>query len=394
MAKFAVSGTRKFRRARRPKTLKLKTKPMEGEKRKIRVGITHGDTNGIGPEVVLKALSNPMILELCTPVVYSSSKLLNYHRKSIDSPTPQFNVVKSADNLKTNQPNLVEVLGGDEPNVEYGVASKHAGEAAFKSLEAAVSDLKRGVIDVLVTAPINKDNIQSAAFNFPGHTEYLEASIGNEGDKAMMILFNEQMRIALLSTHLPISKVSESVTRENVKEKIMLLNESLKRDFGIVRPRIAVLALNPHAGENGLLGKEEQEVISPVIEETYEQEKVLCFGPYAADGFFGNEQYRHFDGVLAMYHDQGLAPFKTLAMDDGVNFTAGLPYVRTSPDHGTGYDIAGKDMASEDSMRHAIYAAIDIYRNRERYDEMTANPLEKHYHPKGKDNVVLDLTKE
>ncbi len=367
---------------------------MEQENRKIRVGITHGDTNGIGLEVVLKALSNPMILELCTPVLYSAAKVVNYHRKTIETPTPQFNVTRSAENLKQNQPNLVEVMGNEELNVEYGTVSKQAGHAAFKSLEAAVSDLKRGMIDVLVTAPINKESIQSEEFKFPGHTEYLEASLGNEGDKATMILFNEKMRIALLSTHLPLSKVSASVTKENVKQKIMLLNESLKRDFGIVRPRIAVLALNPHAGENGLLGKEEQEVISPVIEATYEQEKVLCFGPYAADGFFGNEQYRHFDGVLAMYHDQGLAPFKSLAMEDGVNFTAGLPYVRTSPDHGTGFDIAGKDLANEDSMRHAIYAAIDIYRNRERYDDMTANPLQKQYQPKGKDNVVLDLTKE
>lgn len=369
-------------------------KQMKDENRKIRVGITHGDTNGIGLEVVLKALSNPMLLELCTPVLYSSAKIVNYHRKSLDIGQIQFFNARNADNLKETQPNLVDVGISDELAVEYGQPSKQAGAAAFKSLEAAVADLKRGRIDVLVTAPINKDNIQSESFRFSGHTEYLQASIGEEGDKALMVLFNEKMRVALLSTHVPISKVSEHVTKDNLKEKILAFNRSLMRDFGIVRPRIAVLALNPHAGENGLLGKEEQEIISPTIEDVYDNEHVLCFGPYPADGFFGNEQYAHFDGVLAMYHDQGLAPFKTLAMESGVNFTAGLPYVRTSPDHGTGYDIAGQNLAREDSMLQAIYAAIDIWRNRRRYDEMTANPLEKQYHPKGKDNVVLDLTKE
>ena len=254
-----------------------------------------------------------------------------------------------------------------------------------------MSDLKQGYIDVLVTAPINKKSIQSDQFTFPGHTEYLEASIG-DGDKALMILFSENVRVALVTTHVPVANVSSAITKELVLEKIIEFNDSLKRDFGVVRPRIAVLALNPHAGDGGLLGKEEQNVIIPAIEEAVNR-KITAFGPYAADGFFGNKQYTHFDGVLAMYHDQGLAPFKVIAMESGVNFTAGLQYVRTSPDHGTGYDIAGKNEANEQSMRQAIYAAIDIFRNRERYAEMTQNPLRRMYFDKSGDKEVLDLTK-
>jgi 4-hydroxythreonine-4-phosphate dehydrogenase len=360
--------------------------------KKIRVGITQGDTNGIGYEVILKALSNPQINELCTPIIYGSSKVLSYHRKANEIQPYQINIVKSAEGARENIPNLIEVCA-EEVKVELGQPSKQAGEAAFKALEAAVSDLKGGNIDVLVTAPISKDNIQSDEFSFPGHTEYLEASFG-EGKKALMILFNEKMRVALVTTHLPIAKVAQSITHDNVIEKLRIFNESLKRDFDIEAPRIAVLSLNPHSGENGLLGKEEQEIIAPTIKEAYDNDNIMCFGPYPADGFFGNEQYKHFDGVLAMYHDQGLAPFKALAMDDGVNFTAGLPFVRTSPDHGTGYDIAGQNLAHEDSFRQAIYAAIDIYRNRKRFDEMYSNPLSKQYYNHGKDNVVLDLTKD
>jgi 4-hydroxythreonine-4-phosphate dehydrogenase len=275
--------------------------------------------------------------------------------------------------------------------VELGQPGKQAGKAAFEALEAAVSDLKRGDIDVLVTAPINKDNIHSEEFNFPGHTEYLEASTG-DGEKALMILCNDTMRVALVTTHVPLAKVAQAINKENIIQKLHTFNKSLMRDFGIQNPRIAVLALNPHSGDNGLLGNEEKDIIAPAIQEASD-DHIMCFGPYAADGFFGNNQYRRFDGVLAMYHDQGLAPFKTIAMNEGVNVTAGLPIVRTSPDHGTGYDIAGKGVASEASMRHAIFTAIDIYRNRQRYDDMYRNPLKKQYFDKGKDNVVLDLTK-
>ena len=356
----------------------------------IRVGITQGDTNGIGYEVILKALQNQQMTELFTPVVYGSAKTASYHRKALELQPVSMNVIRNSADIKDGVNNLVEVAN-EEVKVELGVSSEIAGRAAFDALERAVTDLKQGYIDVLVTAPINKKSIQSEQFTFPGHTEYLEASIG-DGDKALMILFSEKIRVALVTTHVPVSRIGEYITKEAVLDKLFAFNRSLKSDFGIVRPRIAVLSLNPHAGDGGLLGKEEQEVIAPAIAEAVEK-KVVAFGPYAADGFFGNEMYKHFDGVLAMYHDQGLAPFKTIAMESGVNFTAGLPYVRTSPDHGTGYDIAGKNEANEQSMREAIYAAIDIYRNRCNYAEMTQNPLRRMYFDKSGDKEVLDLTK-
>ena len=356
----------------------------------IRVGITQGDTNGIGYEVILKALQNQQMTELFTPVVYGSAKTASYHRKALELQPVSMNVIRNSADIKDGVNNLVEVAN-EEVKVELGVSSEIAGRAAFDALERSVTDLKQGYIDVLVTAPINKKSIQSEQFTFPGHTEYLEASIG-DGDKALMILFSDKIRVALVTTHVPVSRIGEYITKEAVLDKLFAFNRSLKSDFGIVRPRIAVLSLNPHAGDGGLLGKEEQEVIAPAIAEAVDK-KVVAFGPYAADGFFGNEMYKHFDGVLAMYHDQGLAPFKTIAMESGVNFTAGLPYVRTSPDHGTGYDIAGKNEANEQSMREAIYAAIDIYRNRCNYAEMTQNPLRRMYFDKSGDKEVLDLTK-
>lgn len=364
---------------------------MENDK-KIRVGITQGDTNGIGLEVTLKVLAVPEFMEFCTPVIYGLSKVLTYHRKAIDMPGFQINRAPDAVHLKDGMPNIIEVMGDEEVKVELGSPSKVAGQAAFKALEAAVTDLKQGLIDVLVTAPISKENIQSDEFNFPGQTEYLGAS-ADEG-KPLMILCSEDLRVALVTTHLPLAQLSQAITTQGIRERLREFNASLQRDFGIERPRIAVLSLNPHAGENGLLGTEEQTVIRPAIDQAYDEDRITCFGPYAADGFFGSRQHTHFDGVLAMYHDQGLAPFKALAMDSGVNFTAGLPFVRTSPDHGTGYDIAGKGVAREESMRQAIYTAIDIWRNRQRYDEAHANPLRKQYHDRGKDNVVLDLTKD
>lgn len=356
----------------------------------IRVGITQGDTNGIGYEVILKTLENPQITELFTPVVYGSAKTASYHRKALELQPVAMNVIRSGEDIKDGANNLVEV-STEEVKVELGVATEHSGKAAFDALERAVADLKQGYIDVIVTAPINKKSIQCEQFSFPGHTEYLESCLG-DGQKALMILFNDRVRVALVTTHLPVANISSAITKEAVLSKIKSFNYSLKQDFGIVRPRIAVLALNPHAGDGGLLGKEENEVIIPAIQEAVNM-KITAFGPYAADGFFGSEQYTHFDGVLAMYHDQGLAPFKAIAMESGVNFTAGLPYVRTSPDHGTGYDIAGKNEADEQSMRQAIYSAIDIFRNRERYAEMTQNPLRRMYFDKSGDREVLDLTK-
>lgn len=359
---------------------------------KIRVGITHGDTNGIGYEVIIKALGDPAMCELCTPIIYGSQRIATFYRKGIELESPlKFNIISSATDADPDGVNLVEVLGKDA-NVDPGVESKEAGEYAFISLEWAVADLKDGLIDVLVTAPIDKKTIQSDKFNFPGHTEYLEASFG-EGKKPLMILFNDRVRVALVTTHLPIAQIPAAITKDAILEKLRIFNTTLKRDFNINAPRIAVLALNPHAGEHGLLGKEEDEVIIPAISEARD-EKIIAFGPYPADGFFGSELYSYFDGVLAMYHDQGLAPFKTIAMTSGVNFTAGLPYVRTSPDHGTGFDIAGKNKANADSMREAIYNAIDIFRNRARYDEMYSNTLRRQYFDKSNDNVVLDLTKD
>lgn len=359
--------------------------------KKIRVGITHGDMNGIGYEVIMKALDNPMMTELCTPIVYGSSKALSYHRKALDLPNVNFNMVPRAEDATDGVNNLVEVIN-EEVKIELGTPTESAGKAALTALKRAADDLRNGIVDVLVTAPINKDTIQSDEFHFPGHTEYLESRIG-EGNKALMILCNDELRVALVSTHLPIAKVPEAVTKEAITEKLAIFNESLTKDFGIIKPRIAVLALNPHAGENGMLGTEEKEIIVPAIEEAYGN-KILAFGPYAADGFFGSEQHKRFDGVLAMYHDQGLAPFKTIAMEDGVNFTAGLPYVRTSPDHGTGYDIAGSNQANEASLRAAIYKAIDIFRCRNRYYEMRTNPLRRQYFDKSGDKEVLDLTKD
>ena len=357
----------------------------------LKVGITHGDFNGIGYEVILKALDDNRILELCTPIVYGSAKIAAFYRKAMDLQGTQLVQIADASQARKDACNIINVIG-QEAHIVPGESTEEAGAAAFAALERAVADLREGKIDVLVTAPINKHNIQSDLFTFPGHTEYLESSIG-DGAKSLMILCNSSLRVALVTTHLPIAKIPGAITTDGIFEKLAIFEHSLIKDFGIVKPRIAVLSLNPHAGEEGLLGAEEKEVIEPAIARARDK-KMLAFGPYAADGFFGNGLFKKFDGVLAMYHDQGLAPFKTLAMDSGVNFTAGLPYVRTSPDHGTGYDIAGKGVASEESMREAIYMAIDIFRNRRNYDEATASPLKKFYHEKGKDNVVLDLTKD
>ena len=281
----------------------------------------------------------------------------------------------------------------DETKVELSKSTPVAGESAFKALEAAVTDMKRGVVDVLLTAPINKHNIQNEDFHFPGHTEYLEKCFGGLDKKALMILMKDDLRVALVTGHIPLSQVASSINVGDIVNKLRIFNQSLKQDFGIVKPRIAVLSLNPHAGDAGLLGTEEETIIIPAMQEA-EKKGVMSFGPYAADGFFGSQMYDKFDGVLAMYHDQGLAPFKTLAMDDGVNYTAGLPIVRTSPAHGTAYDIAGQNVASEESFRQALYAALDIFRNRLRYQEATANPLRKQYFDRGGDNEKLDLTKD
>lgn len=357
-----------------------------------KVGITHGDVNGIGYEILLKTFSDARILELFTPVIYGSSKSASYHRKVMDNNTVNFHIINRPEEAQAGKVNLVNCVK-EEIKIELGTASAEAGEAAFIALDSASNDLANKKIDLLVTLPINKDSIQSDRFTFPGHTEFLEERFATKDEKALMVLATESVRIALVTTHVPISKVPTKITKELILEKLRTLNHSLKRDFRIENPRIAVLGLNPHAGENGLLGKEETEIIAPAVKEA-QDEWILCAGPYAADGFFGTGRFKDFDAVLAMYHDQGLIPFKTLAMDTGVNFTAGLPIVRTSPDHGTAYDIAGKNEASEESFRQAIYMGIDIVRNRQAYDEARENPLKKMFFDRGRDDEKLDLTKE
>lgn len=348
----------------------------------IRVAITQGDTNGVGYEVILKTFADPAMLEICTPIIYGSPKIAAYHRKALNLET-NFSIINSAEEAHNGKLNLLTCFD-EEVKVELGQSSAEAGQAAFKALDRAMTDYRAGLFDVLVTAPINKASIQSPGFQFPGHTEYIETSVG-DGNKALMILMNETLRVALVTTHLPIKEVSKAITKDAIIEKATIFHKSLKRDFRISNPRIAILSLNPHAGDDGLLGSEEQEVIIPAINEL-EQQGIQAFGPYPADGFFGSNAFYHFDGILAMYHDQGLAPFKTIALEDGVNFTAGLPIVRTSPDHGTAYDIAGKGQADENSFRQAIYTAIDIFRNRLYYDAPLQHPLPKLFHEKRDDS--------
>ena len=354
---------------------------MEQE-RKIRVAITQGDTNGVGYEVIFKAFEDPMMVELCTPIIYGSPKVASYHRKALNIET-NYSVINNAQEARDGRLNLL-AYDNDEVNVTLGSPSAEAGQAAFKALDRAMTDFRSGLYDLLVTAPINKSTIQNPDFHFPGHTEYIQTSLG-EGKKALMILMNETLRVALVTTHLPIKDVAKAISKEAIIERAKIFHEALRRDFRISCPRIAVLALNPHAGDDGLLGSEEKDVIIPAINELAAQ-GIQAFGPYAADGFFGAGTYERFDGVLAMYHDQGLAPFKTIALESGVNYTAGLPIVRTSPDHGTAYDIAGQSRADANSLRQAIYTAIDVFRNRQNYDEPLQNPLPKLFHEKREDS--------
>ena len=357
------------------------------DNRKIRVGINHGDINGVGYEVILKTFSDPTMFELCTPIIYGSPKVAAYHRKAMDIQT-NFSIVNSADEAQDDRLNILNCTA-DEVKVELSKPTTESGKAALDALEKALKDYQEGLIDVIVTAPINKHTIQSETFQFPGHTEYIEQRAGN-GRKALMILMKGDFRVALVTGHMPVKEISAHLTKELIMDKMSIFHRSLKQDFGIDNPRIAVFALNPHAGEEGLLGSEEKEVIIPAMEEMIAK-GVQCFGPYAADGFMGSGNFTHFDGILAMYHDQGLAPFKALAMDEGVNFTAGLPIIRTSPAHGTAYDIAGQGIASESSFRQAVYTAIDVYRNRQIEKEIHAHPLRKQYYEKRDDSDKLKL---
>ena len=342
-------------------------------KRPIRVGISIGDVNGIGPEVILKTFSDNRLLDFVTPVIYSSASLLSTHRKSLDLQALTHTNLEEGMEAKSKTLYIKKCWDKD-PELNIGKETPEGGEYAIKSLRAATDDLASSKIDVLVTAPINKHNVQSSEFKFPGHTEFL-AKLSNV-DKALMLMVADNLKVAVVSGHIPLKEVAKTLTKEKIVEAITQLNESLIKDFGISRPKIAVMGLNPHAGDNGVIGDEEKEIIIPAIAEA-KRKGILAFGPYSADGFFGSSTYTHYDGILAMYHDQGLVPFKSLSFGNGVNYTAGLPIVRTSPDHGTGFDIAGKNEASESSFRNALYLAMDIYRNRNEHKEMTANPLQR-----------------
>ena len=353
---------------------------------KFKIGITQGDTNGIGWEIILKALADPRMTELFTPVVYGSPKAAAYYRNTVaEIEAFSFNPVASAAEARRGKANLVAC--GETADIAPGKPTPEAGRAAVEALCAAMRDLKAGHLDALVTAPFDKETVQADDFRYTGHTEYLAAELEGE---AMMILCSDVLRVGLVTKHIPVSEIARNITKERIVRDLGTLRRALIEDFGIVEPRIAVMALNPHAGDGGLLGREEQEIIRPAVVEAFNQ-GVLAFGPFAADGLFAGGGYAKYDGILAMYHDQGLAPFKTLS-PDGVNFTAGLSKVRTSPDHGTAYDIAGQDKADPQSMRSAIYAAIDIVEHRRAWAEWSRNPLQRAEREKGgRDVSVKDL---
>lgn len=358
------------------------------KRNKIRVGITQGDINGIGYEVIIKSLIDPRMLEICTPIVYGSPKVAAYHKKVLNAGTFNFYQVRSAIEANHNKVNIINCCD-DNVRVELGKSSTSAGEAAYQALEQAISDLKADLIDVLITAPVNKENIQSDHFNFPGHTEYLAQHF--EVTNPLMLLISEDLRVAVATGHVPLKDVPGKITKELLVAKLKTLHEALVMDFACTNPKIAVMGLNPHAGENGVLGNEENEIIIPAIKEVAEL-GITALGPYPADGFFGSGQQYKFDAILAMYHDQGLAPFKALTFDKGVNYTAGLPIIRTSPGHGTAFDIAGEGNASYVSFTEAIYNAVDIYRNRKNFKEASGNPLPKYEIKSNGESDHVDLS--
>lgn len=336
------------------------------------IAITQGDINGIGYEVILKTLAEPRVYDDFVPVIYGSSKAAGFYRKQLDIQGLNLNIINTVEEAHAKKINIINCTDEDI-RVEPGKATEEAGKAAFAALERATADIQKGLVDALVTAPINKKNIQSAEFHFPGHTEYLEQVFG-EKNSSLMLLVNDVMRVAVVTGHIPVKNIATVITKELILEKLKTLNQSLKQDFTVIRPRIAVLGLNPHAGDEGVIGDEEETIIKPALEEA-QKAGLLCFGPYAADGFFGSGHFNKFDGILAMYHDQGLIPFKTVSMDSGVNYTAGLSAVRTSPAHGTAYDLAGQNLASEESFRQALFMAYDILQNRKSDQEIRSNPL-------------------
>ncbi|HMJ47053.1 MAG TPA: 4-hydroxythreonine-4-phosphate dehydrogenase PdxA [Ferruginibacter sp.] len=345
---------------------------MNAENKPV-IGFSCGDTNGIGPELLIKTLSDNRLLEICLPVIFANNKLINFYRKTLPDINFTFSNVKDSSRVNQKQVNVYNCWE-EEIVVSPGQMNETGGKYAIISLTIATQALKDGKIDGLVTAPIHKKNIQSATFDYTGHTPYLK-SIFNVKEVAMLMVA-ENMRIALLTEHVPLKEVAQYITRENIVSKLQVVNESLKKDFGIPKPKIAVLGLNPHAGDEGLVGREEEEIIKPAVRDA-KQRDIFCFGPFSADAFFARGQYEKFDAVLALYHDQGLIPFKSLAVGEGTNYTAGLPAVRTSPDHGVAFDITGKGIADEASFREAIYKCIDIIKMRKEYHEQYKNPLKK-----------------
>ena len=338
---------------------------------KIRIGITHGDLNGIGYEIIIKTFLDNRMLEQYTPVVYGVSKVASYHKKTVSAGDFSFNLIKNAGMANSRRANIINCYF-DEVKIDLGKITDIAGELAYLALEAAVRDIKSKLLDFIVTAPINKANIQSDKFNFPGHTEYFAKQF--EVDDYLMLMISDTFRIGVITGHIPLKDVPGKLSTDLILKKIRIMNDSLVRDFAVRKPKIALLGLNPHAGDGGLLGKEEEDIIAPAIKKAVDMD-IMVYGPYPADGFFASGSFRKFDGILAMYHDQGLVPFKALAFHSGVNFTAGLPIVRTSPVHGTAYDLAGKNMASPESFREAVHLGKTIFKNRIMYEELHKNPL-------------------
>ena len=335
----------------------------------IIVGISIGDLNGIGSEVILKTFDDSRMLELCTPVIFANVKVLSFIKKTLGLETP-LHGIDHINQIVIGKINVLNIWK-ESVDLNFGVNEENIGKYAIKSFVEATKALKEDQVDVLVTAPINKYNIQSEEFKFPGHTDYLDKEL--EGD-ALMFMVNDNLRVGLMTDHIPVNEVAKHLTEKLIIQKIETIKLSLTKDFGINKPKIAVLALNPHAGDNGVIGKEDDEIIKPIIKKLFEK-GTLVFGPFPADGFFGNSQYEKYDAVLATYHDQGLIPFKTLSFGNGVNYTAGLNKIRTSPDHGTAYEIAGKGIADYNSFKEAVYTAIDIYNSRNQYQEISKNPL-------------------
>lgn len=335
------------------------------------IGISQGDINGIGLEVIMKTFSEPAMLEICTPVLYSSTKTVAYHKKALQMEHFNFNAITSSDGITPRKLNLANIYSEDI-TIELGKLTETGGLYAVKSFQAACESLSKGKIDALVTAPIHKHNTYSEGFPYAGHTGYLDERFGK--GESLMMLVSGDLKVALCTGHLPVASIAEAITTEKVLKKLRSLANSLKQDFSINKPKIAVLGLNPHAGDSGTIGEEEEKIIIPALKSA-RQEGMLAYGPFPADGFFGTMAFKKFDAVLAMYHDQGLIPFKYIAFDTGVNYTAGLPVIRTSPDHGTAFDIAGKGIANEESFRNAVYLACDLVRTRKNYKQATANPL-------------------